>query len=71
MGCKYFIKLFHVLKGVDLNKTIEKINLIRGGGGVKIGSAKSPSLPFFEAFPNPIFFPSFFSIKIFLWPSSL
>ena len=50
--------LFHVLKGVDLNKTIKKIDLITGpklggGGGVSGGSAKSPNLTFFffEAFP--------------------
>ena len=44
--------LFHVLKGVDLNKTIKKIDLITGpklggGGGVSGGSAKSPNLTFF------------------------
>ena len=57
MGSKYSIKLFHVLKGVDLNKTIKKIYLITGpklggGGGVSGGSAKSPNVTFFfEAFP--------------------
>ena len=30
MGCKYFIKPFHFLRGVDLNKTIKKIDLITG-----------------------------------------
>ena len=52
MGCKYFIKLFNVLRGVDLNKTIKKIYLITGpklggGGGVSGGSAKSPNFTFF------------------------
>ena len=52
MGSKYSIKLFHVLKGVDLNKTIKKIYLITGpklggGGGVSGGSAKSPNFTFF------------------------
>ena len=58
MGLKYSIMLFHVLKNVDLNKTIKKIDLIMGpklggGGGVSGGSAKSPNFIFvFEAFPN-------------------
>ena len=50
--------LFHVLKGVDLNKTIKKNGpdngpKLGGGGGVSGGSAKSPNLTlfFFEAFP--------------------
>ena len=52
MGLKYSIMLFHVLKNVDLNKTIKKIDPIMGpklggGGGVSGGSAKSPNFPFF------------------------
>ena len=52
MSYKYSIKLFYVLKGVDLNNTIKKIDLITGpkfggGGGVSKGSAKSPNLTFF------------------------
>ena len=30
MSYKFSIKLFYVLKGVDLNKTIKKIKLITG-----------------------------------------
>ena len=63
MSYKYSIKLFYVLKGVDLNKTIKKIDLITGpklggGGGVSGGSAKSPNFTFFfEAFPRLLFSP--------------
>ena len=58
MGRKYFINLFHVLRGVDLNKTMKKIYLmpgpkVGGGGGVNGGSAKSPNLAFFPSFFKP------------------
>ena len=57
MSYKYSIKLFYVLKGVDLNNTIKKIDLITGpnlggGGGVSRGSAKSPNFTFFFLKPS-------------------
>jgi len=58
MGYKYSIRLIHVLKGIDLNKTIKKITLItgpklEGGGGVNGGSAKNPNFTsfFFGSLP--------------------
>ena len=44
--------MFHVLWGIDFNKTIKKNHLITGpkfggAGGLRRGSAKSPCLTFF------------------------
>ena len=71
MCYKYLLKLFHVLKDVDLKQAIKnwpdnRAQVGGAGGGAWWGSAKSPSLTFFFFWSLPL--PSF-SLSMLCWTS--
>ena len=53
MGYKYSITLFHVLRDVDLNKTINRPD---NGVLVSNGERSAEFILFFEAFPKNVTF---------------